>query len=135
MERRLTYAECSHHFLRLFADLARNGLGNLPIFSGDLSVARRIRHRMVKEVIESHFLDLRRVYGTSIQVVRYKRCGGSRAMKGYLLPLQAAALVLLFFPEDCGAALLGMPEILYTSSPTTEAVDASSCTEQGRNVA
>lgn len=114
MDRRLSYDECSDHLLRLFADIARSGQGSLPIFSGDLSVALRLRYRAVKDVIESHFPDLQRAYGMSIQVVRYKRRGGSRAMRGYLLPFQAAAQLLLFFSEDAGASLLRRPEILYT---------------------
>lgn len=111
-DRRFTYDELSNHFRTLYATMACQGSRSFPIFSGDLSVALRLRHRVVKDVIEIHFLELRAAYGKRLQVVRYKRRGGCRAMRGYLLPLQGAAQLLPYFGE-AGASFLSVPEILH----------------------
>jgi len=66
---------------------------------------------VIKDIIESHFLELRRTYGKSIQVVRYKRRRGCRAMKGYLLPFQA--MVRLLYVVGSDAPLLHTPEVLF----------------------
>jgi len=112
MERRLSYDELSNHFRHLYSGIARRGNSFLPIFSGDLSVALRVRHRDVKDVIEQHFRELQQAHGRRIQVVRYKRRGGSRAMRGYLLPLRAAAQLLPYF-RWTSHSLLDIPEVLY----------------------
>lgn len=108
MEYRLSYDECSKHFLALFVGIARRGQGSLPVFSGDLSVALRLRHRVIKDLIERHFTELRQAYSGSIQVVRYKRRGGCRAMRGYLLPFQ-----VLLVCEGVEGPLLAHAEVLH----------------------
>ncbi|MBA2391729.1 MAG: hypothetical protein H0V70_03155 [Ktedonobacteraceae bacterium] len=113
MDRRLTSDELSEHFRTLYTTMARQGNRSLPIFSGDLSVALRLRHRVVKDVIETHFLELRETYGKRIQIVRYKRRGGCRAMRGYFLPLQGATQLLPYFSGGA-TSLLSVPEILHT---------------------
>ena len=112
-ERRLSYDELSEHFRHLYRGMAQRGDSRYPIFSGDLSVALRVRHRVVKDVIERHFRELHQAYGRRIQVVRYKRRGGCRAMRGYLLPLHAA-LQLLPYVQETDVSLLDTPELLYT---------------------
>jgi hypothetical protein len=79
MDDRLSYEELRHHYLEVFLTIARRGNGSLPVYSGDLSVVLRLRHRAVKDLIECHFRELRRAYGRSIQIVRYKRRSGCRA--------------------------------------------------------
>src|SRR5689334_5638838 len=111
MERRLSYAELSSHFFHLYLALARKGETRLPVYSGDLSVALRLRHRVVKDAIEQHYLELQQAWGTSIHVVRQKRRGGCRAMKGYRLPFQAALQLLPSLQSD--SELLRVPEVLF----------------------
>lgn len=107
------YDRLSHHCLNLFLTIARRGNSSLPVFSGDLSLLLRFPHRAVKDVIEAHFGELRLVYGRSIQIVRYKRRGGYRAMRGYLMPFRVMIQLLPYF-EGSGTVLLQMPEFLYT---------------------
>ena len=111
VEKRLSYDELSDHFHHLYITIARKGDTRLPIYSGDLSVALRLRHRVVKEVIERHFRELRQAYGKSVYTVRNKRQGGCRAMNGYLLPFQAAMQVLPYLPSN--TKLMHVPEVLY----------------------
>lgn len=112
MSERLSYDELSEHFLRLFTTIASGSNPRLPVFSGDISVALKVRHRIVKDIIEAHFLELRQVYGKSIQVVRYKRRYG-RAMRGYLLPFCAAAQLLPYL-DTAAKPLLAIPEVLHS---------------------
>lgn len=112
MNERLSYDELSEHFLRLFTTIASGSNPRLPVFSGDISVALKMRHRTVKDIIEVHFLELRQAYGKSIQVVRYKR-RYSRAMRGYLLPFRAA-VQLLPLMDTAAKPLLTIPEVLHT---------------------
>lgn len=121
MDRRLSYDELNQHYRRLFLAIACRGDSQLPIFSGDLSVALRLRHRVVKDIIEQHFPALRRIYGRSIQVVRYKRRGGRRAMRGYLMPFHAMLMLLPFLKSpaqrSCASRRFCICIILAKHSP------------------
>src|ERR1700730_4044320 len=108
---RWSYNELSQHFFTLHQAIAHRGESMLPVFSGDWSVLLRLPHRVVKDVIEAHFRELRQAYGRKIQVVRYKR-RGCRAMRGYLLPFQAMVQLLPYFGE-ASATLMHLPEFLY----------------------
>ena len=111
-EERPSYNQLSNHYLNLFLTIARRGSSSLPVFSGDLSMVLGIRHRAIKDMIEAHFRELRLAYSRSIQIVRYKRRGGCRAMKGYLMPFRVMIHLLAYF-EGPGTSLLQMPEFLY----------------------
>jgi hypothetical protein len=111
-EERHSYDQLRNHYLTLFLTIARRGNSSLPVFSGDLSMILRLPHRAIKDVIETRFRELRLVYGKSIQIVRYKRRGGCRAMRGYLMPFRAMIHLLPYF-KDSGVQLLQMPEFLY----------------------
>lgn len=112
MGERLSYEELRHHYLEVFLTIARRGNSSLPVYSGDLSIVLRLRHRAVKDLIECHSRELRGAYGRSIQVVRYKRQSGCRAMRGYLMPFQTMVQLLPYLGES-GAALLRLPEVLH----------------------
>lgn len=112
MDRRLSYDELHQHYRHHFEIIACRGDSQLPIFSGDLSVALRLRHRVVKDIIEQHFPVLRRIYGRSIQIVRRKRRGGCRAMRGYLMPFHAMLMILPLF-EESGETLMRQPALLH----------------------
>jgi len=112
IEERLSYDELSRHFFSLYLLIACSGDSALPVYSGDLSVALRMRHRAVKDLIEAYYQELQSAYGRSIQIVRHKRRGYSRAMRGYLLPFRAMVQLLSLCGEP-GLALLRRPEMLF----------------------
>lgn len=113
MEERLSSEEVRQHYLELFLTIAHRSTSTLPVFSGDLSVVLRLRHRAVKDIIEAHFQELHQAYGRNIQIVRYRRRHGCRAMRGYLMPFQALIQLLPYFGGP-GTALLSIPAVLHT---------------------
>ena len=111
-EEQRSYDQLRNHYLNLFLTIARRGDSFLPVFSGDLSIVLRLPHRAIRGVIETHFRELRLAYGRSIQIVRYRRQEGSRAMRGYLMPFRVMIHLLPYF-EGPETSLLQLPEFLY----------------------
>lgn len=89
LEQPFSYDEYCQQELDSFFSFARESTPTLPVYSGDVAAAFRLRHRFVKDCIEVCYRQLRTSYGKKVHHVNYKRGGGARAMNGYILPMVA----------------------------------------------
>lgn len=122
--KRLSYEALGGHFLTLSFTGAEKRLQALPIFSGDLSVVLHLTHRMLKDLIETHFPALHPTSGKRIQIVHDMRQRGSRAMRGYLLLERATAQLILQLAYRtrmlCALLLVEHPAVLAACFATKQ---------------
>lgn len=82
--------------------VAQSSTGTMPVYSGDVALALHLRHRLVKDRIEAFYPALRATFGKRVMRIQQKRSSDTRALNGYMLPLQALLQVLIpYQPWTC----------------------------------
>jgi hypothetical protein len=125
MKQPFSFEEFSQQELELYRLIARKGNTSWPVYSGDVAAALQIRHRVLKDLIEANYSQLRVTAGAHVHRVHHKRKGMVRAMNGYLLSLHSVLQVLYnagciqpdVIPELC------QPEFLHTCLCSERFVD------------